>query len=52
MFIDENTDRATLDTLAVEECGFDAGTIKYASDEALLDMIREWVLEGDECAAA
>lgn len=51
-FIDQNTDRATLETLAVFECNFDLKAVEAASDEELRDMIQEWIEDGDECAQA
>jgi hypothetical protein len=52
MFIDENTDRATLERVALSECGFDHLSIEAATDEELLTMITDWIEAGDETGHA
>lgn len=52
MMIDENTARADLEMIAIADCGFDLEVISHASDELLLEMIQDWIAEGDECWAA
>lgn len=52
ILIDENTDRATLEIAAIFECEFDLDAIETASDDDLRRMIADWVMDGDECAAA
>jgi hypothetical protein len=52
MFIDENTDRPTLEVAAISECEFDLDVIEAATDEELLNMITNWIESGDETAAA
>lgn len=52
IFIDETTDRATLEIAAIFECEFDLAVIEAASDEELRAMIAAWIEEGDECAAS
>lgn len=47
--IDENTDRATLEIAAIFECEFALDAIEAATDAELLEMIREWIEQGDEC---
>lgn len=49
--IDENTSRAELEIAAIFECNFDLAKIEAASDAELLEMIRDWIEAGDECAA-
>jgi hypothetical protein len=52
MFIDENTDRATLEVAAISECEFDLDAIETATDEELLTMITDWIEAGDETGHA
>lgn len=49
MMIDENTARADLEMVAIADCGFDIDAIAAASDAGLLEMIQDWIAEGDEC---
>lgn len=49
-FIDENTDRRTLEIAAIFECEFDLAVVEAASDEELYEMIGEWAEAGNECA--
>lgn len=49
MFIDENTDRATLEIAAIFDCEFDLDVIEAASDDELRTMIQAWIEQGDEC---
>lgn len=51
-FLDETTSRADLEIAAIFECGFDCAIVESATDSELLDMVRDWVEAGDECAAA
>lgn len=50
--ISETSTRAELEVAAIFECGFELDAVEAASDAALLEMIREWIEAGDECAAA
>jgi hypothetical protein len=50
MFVDENTDRPSLEAAAIAECKFDLDVIEAATDAELLEMIVEWIEEGDETA--
>jgi hypothetical protein len=50
--INETTDRATLEVVAIFDCEFDLQVIEAASDADLLDMITDWIAAGDECAQA
>jgi hypothetical protein len=52
MFIDENTDRATLEVAAISECEFDLDAIEAATDKELLNMITDWIEAGDETGHA
>ena len=47
--ISETTPRAELEEAAIMTCGFDAAVVDAASDVALLEMIQDWIIEGDEC---
>ena len=47
-FIDETTDRPTLEIAAIFECEFDLKVIEAASDEELRNMILDWIEEGSE----
>lgn len=49
-FIDENTDRATLEEAAIVEIGFDPKVVDAATDNDLRAMIIQWIEAGDECA--
>ncbi len=49
-FIDQNTDRATLEVAAISECQFDLDAVKAASDDELREMIAAWIEAGDETA--
>lgn len=49
MMIDSNTARADLEMVAIADCGFDLDVIEAASDTVLLEMIQDWIVEGDEC---
>lgn len=51
LYIDENTDRATLEVAAID-ANFDLNVIEAASDEELRNMIVAWVMAGDECLRA
>jgi hypothetical protein len=51
MHIDETSTRNDLEHAAVFECNFDLDVIEAATDAELLEMIREWIVAGDECAA-
>lgn len=50
-FLNETTDRATLEIAAIFDCSIDCSTVEAATDSELLEMIREWVAAGDECEA-
>lgn len=50
-YIDETTDRATLEEVAIVEIGFDVAKVEAASDDELRTMIVGWVMAGDECVA-
>ena len=50
-FIDETTDRPTLEIAAIFECDFDLNVIEAASDDDLRAMIVEWIEAGNEAAA-
>ncbi len=50
IMIDENTDRRTLEIVAIFDCNFDLDAIEKATDAELVAMIGEWVEAGDECA--
>jgi hypothetical protein len=52
IFIDENTDRPSLEVAAIAECNFDLDVIEAATDKELLDMITDWIEAGDETAGA
>jgi len=49
-FLDENTSRADLEIAAIFECNFSCEVVEKASDKELLEMIRNWIEEGDETA--
>lgn len=51
-YLDETTDRPTLEVLAIFDCNMDCAIVEKATDSELLDMIRTWIEAGDECAAA
>lgn len=50
MFIDENTPRATLEQVAVQDCGIGLDMIATMTDAGLLELIQDWIEAGDECA--
>lgn len=50
LFIDKNTDRATLEEAAIVEIGFDPNVVDAATDDELRAMIVRWIEAGDECA--
>lgn len=50
-FIDQNTDRPTLEIAAIFECEFDLDVIEAASDDELRAMIVAWIEAGDETVA-
>lgn len=48
IYLDETTDRPTLECLAID-ADFNLDAIENASDEELLKMLRDWIEAGDEC---
>lgn len=47
-FIDETTDRATLEIAAIFECEFDLDVVEAATHEELRKMVVAWIEEGSE----
>jgi len=49
LYIDENTDRATLEEAAIVEIGFDIAIVEAATDDELRAMVIGWIMDGNEC---
>ena len=47
-FIDENTDRRTLEIAAIFDCDMDLATVEAATDDELRAMIVAWIEEAPD----